>query len=534
MADSFKVKVLKEINRIADNPVYPENERKIADWLGNRIADLEDAETKRALYALMTKDSRIRNLMKYLPEEGSEIRDFVFSEQKPVYTSPDRKKIGEMFASVGGENILDQSSPKFFGVNKDIDRAKVRAVAKANGMTEQELWKAMQEESTKMEREKIASGEREESFGDWLGVKALGIVAPRSVDVVREGKGEEDLTQAMTLDALENALFLGNPVGRGLGSLGARSFGKALQSGARKGAYNVGVDVAESFGTPALMNVTESIAKGEPQDPTDILYQGSANLVGQRALRHLLGRFTKNRGDVKKVERAFTGEPKEAEQQTFKEFAKETEEALKKKERIAGKGGRFSKTTIKPEDVAELKDVKHIVSGNSQLDETATEIAKIVGKEGVSVEKATDKYFNKILKSKNGGEEAYAKKFEDVSKSDGKTYFVRVDDKIIPTNELVDLIGSSSWGKVLSTKFAKPPKAKKKTFTEKYLTSELEGTTRPDYLNWVKMRGAKAFGKDAVSSLPVINLDERERERENRLKAEAEQEAMQKYLYGVE
>lgn len=538
MAETFLTKSLEEINMIADDPTIPKNVRQIAGAFGNKLAELDEEEAKRFVWANMNNAGlAYRTLLNYLPEEGSDIRDFVLGEQKPTYSAPDRKKIGEMFASVGGEEVLDQMSPKFFGVNKDIDRAKIRAVAKANGLTEQELWQSLQDESVKMEREKIASGEREQGWGR-LGTKALGFIAPRSIDVVREGKDEKDLGGAMSLDAIENLLFMTNPVGRGMGALGTRAFGKALQNEAKRRAFNVGGEVAEAFGTPALMSVTESIAEGEPQDPTDILYQGTANIGGGRVLRQKVGRFTKNRGDIKSVQKALQGEGEKAEKQTFKEFEKDLDKAIKERKKITGDvSQREGYVSLSPKQRAKVENVKPIFSGDADLDETATQIAKIVGNKGISLEDATRIYFDKMKKSKSPAYvESVIEKFNDRK---DKMFEIGEGGKIIPNQNLYNLIDKSSWGKVFTEEFAKKPRAKKQSFTKKYLLSELEGTERPDYSNWLKNRIAKTgvgmdIGKTIVGAVPFVDVDEMEKQKEQEQKAEAERKAMQKYLFGLE
>ena len=414
MADSFKKTTLNEINRIADDPTIPKNIRQIADNFGNRIAEVPEEEVKKYLWANISDAGGVyRSLLKYMPEEGSKVREFVLGQMKPTYSAPDAEKIGEMFKESGGKSILDQSSPNFFGYkSSSINRAKVRAVAKANGMTEEELWKAMQEESNKMERESIASGLRDTGLAR-LGVKALGFLFPRTMELVREGKGSKDEIDKPVLDILENTLFLANPVGRGIGALGkwalgkagalgARSLGKALTTERGLKALNVAGEVAGSYGTPALMNVAESIATDTPIDPYETLYQGTSNVALSPLARRALGRVLGKRGNIGKITGALSEKTPEVEKQTFKSFEKELDKAIKERKKIAGNVSQNEAlVSMSPKQRATMANVKPVFSGNEQLDKTATDIAKIVGKKGVSLEKATQIYFDNLSKKKS-------------------------------------------------------------------------------------------------------------------------------------
>jgi hypothetical protein len=543
MADSFKKKVLNEINRIADNPVYPENERIIADWLGNRIADLEDAETKRALYALMTKDSRIRNLMKYLPEEGSEIRDFVLSEQKPVYTSPDRNKIGEMFASVGGEEVLDQMSPKFFGVNKEVDRAKVRAVAKANGMTEQELWKAMQEESTKMEREKIASGERETSLGGMLGTKALGVFMPRGIERVK--RGEDLKPKDVALDIGENVAYTLNPVQAGARVVGTRALGKiapktleVLERGAENGlgGYTKRVigAVGSSATNPLLMEgadvVAYNVGDEESEDferkkfsPYDVAVGTSVNLGMPMVLRGITmrggraGSYTMKRDNV--LEDIGKGN-------TIEEFISDI--TKRRQARKIAKENAYArmretstelhpKSSMTPEEMRVYSSFKP-ASENEKFDNVVFEIAKIKGANpNMTLDEATQAYLNRG----NGMSAQEGKEFFKQN-LDGRYFTITNGGEIHPKDDLIGLIEKSDYAPLIKTKF----------------TTELKRNVPADVLSLASNKMGdvseqRERRKIANSFMPEFLQKEIDLE-EKRKKEDAERRAQERFLLGLE
>lgn len=538
MADSFKKTTLKELNRIADDPTIPQNLRELADNFGNRIAEVPEEDVKKYLWANLTNAGlAYRSLLNYMPEESSKVREFVLGEQKPKYSAPDAEKIGEMFKESGGKSILDQSSPNFFGYNTSIDRAKVRAVAKANGMTEEELWKAMREESAKMERDAIASGLREEGWAR-VGTKALGFLFPRTMELVREGKGSKEDIDKPVLDLLENGLFLVNPVGRGIGSLGTRAFGKALTTEKRLKALNVAGDIAGSYGTPALMNVAESIATDTPLDPYETLYQGTSNVAISPVAKRTLGRLFGKRGNIGTITGAFSEKTPEVEKQTFKSFEKGLDKAIKERKKIAGNVSQNEAfVSMSPKQRATMENVKPVFSGDPQLDETATEIAKIVGKKGVSLEKATQIYFDNLSKKKSP---AYVESIvERMNERKNKVFDVGEGGKIFPNKNLYDLIDESSWGEVFTKEFAKAGRAKKPSFTKKYLLGEMEGVTDPDYINWLKNKASetekgKKIGKSLADVVPFVDVSELEKEKEEERKKEAERLAMQRYIFGME
>ena len=275
MADSYKLKVLREINSVADDPTIADNARQVADILGNEIADMEEEDIKKHLYATLTQPGNARRLiLKYLPEEGSEIRGMVLEGRAPQYDEPDRKKIGEMFKDVGGEKVLDQGAPEFFGANPNVDRAKVRAIAKANGMTEAELWKTLQDESVKMQREKIVEGsdvggwfDSPDAFRSHLAAKVLGITMPRTMGRVKAG--QDVRKRDVALDVGENIAYTVNPAQRAVG-LGVRGLGRvapraaaAIEKGASKGVVNLTpATIGSNVANPALMEAADVVAYG--------------------------------------------------------------------------------------------------------------------------------------------------------------------------------------------------------------------------------------------------------------------------------
>jgi hypothetical protein len=360
------------------------------------------------------------------------------------------------------------------------------------------------------------------------------------MQLVEEGKGLRENASAPVEDVLENVLYVANPIGRGLGAgmkvLGTRAFGKALlEDEAKRKALGIGKNVVNAFGTPALMNVTETIAEGTPADPYNILYGGITNLVGNRMLKNRAGRLMKSRSDIGNVKKAISSEGVNAAQPTFKEFEKGLDKAIKERKKISGNvSQREAMVSLSPKQRMTMEKVKPVFSGDADLDVTATEIAKIVGKRGVSLEKATDIYFTNLAKKKSP---AYVESVvEKMNDRKNKVFEIGEGGKVLPNQNLYNLINESSWGNVFTTEFAKKPRTKKVSPTRKFLLGELEGTTPPDYAHWIQNKfstseSGRNIGKSAANIIPVLDAEEHEKEKERRKKEEEERRYRAGYIF---
>ena len=275
--NKFKVDAIKELYAFArsvDNPDL----KKFALDLADHLAPMDDAQAKKTIYATFTQGNTIsrgilRTIISVLPE-NSQISQMVLGEKKPQYVVPDKKGIGEMFKESGGESVIDVNSPNFYGRNADITRAKVRAIAHANGLTEQELWQSLQEEATKESRRKIARGE---DLGGWFDSPAsftnnlfgasLGLFMPRTRERIERG---EDVTKGdVALDVGENVLYGTNPVTggarigiRALGRFAPRAAEAAERFGEKRFVGGIGT-LGNAAANPVLMETADKIIYDE-------------------------------------------------------------------------------------------------------------------------------------------------------------------------------------------------------------------------------------------------------------------------------
>lgn len=543
MADSYKDKVIDELIALRDSGTLNPEQKKYVSALANHFVDLDDASVKKTLYATFKEPSLqggiFRSTLSILPED-SEISTTLISE-KPKYAPPKAETIAEAFKEEGGSEVLDERSPNYWAMNPNINKAKLRAVAKSQGMTEDELIKALEQETLKETRRQIRYGEdvgegwftSPEAFTSRATARVLGLFAPRTMELVEQGKDLD--TQKIAEDALENTLYLINPTGRLLGAgvkaLGTRAFGKALlESDAKRKALGVGKNIVNAFATPAMVEGMETYAEGKEYDPYNVLYGGTANLVGNRFLKSRAGRLSARKGDINKVTRAITEKTEKESAPTFKEFEKGLEKDLKAREKIVkGAQGKEAELTLSPSQMKTMQKVKPIFTGDKVLDEASTEIAKIVGKSNVSLDEATRRYFSRLNKNN-------PKKFNSIvdannGRKDKLFEFNFEEGVVVPNANLKNYIGESSWGEVFKTEFKKTPRKGKESLTKKILLGELEGTIPPDYQHWAQGRFGKNeyVRKGAKTTLGMIPSVE-EYEEEEKKKKEAEEEG--KYRKG--
>lgn len=546
MAESYKDSVIEELVALRNSGTLNDDQKRAIGALADHFVDLDDAGVKKTLYATFKDPSLqggvFRSTLSVLPD-NSVINETLISE-RPKYSPPKAESIAEAFKDEGGKEVIDERSPNYWAMNPNITKAKLRAVAKSQGMTEEELIKALEQETLKETRRQIRYGEdvgsgwfdSPEAFTSRATARVLGLLAPRTMQLVEEGKDLDP--QKIVEDIGEDALYIVNPAGRLLGAgvkaLGTRAFGRALlENQLKRKALGVGKNAINAFATPAIVEGAESYADGKSFDPYNVLHGGMANLLGNRILKNRMGRMTANKGDVGTIKKAVSEGTETAEKKvapTFKEFKNGLEKDLKAREKIVGEAkGKEAELVLSPSQMQTMQKVKPVFTGDDLLDEASTEIAKIVGKSDVSLEKATIKYFEKLKKKE-------PKKFYKIvdknnARKDKLFEFNLEDNVVIPKYSLKKAIGDSSWGEVLKTKFTKTPRKKKDSFIKKHLLKELEGVYDPDYQHFLqnklgKTENIRDASKATLGILPSVRRHEEE------LKREKEEEEEKKYRKG--
>jgi hypothetical protein len=205
---------------------------------------------------------------------------------------------------------------------------------------------------------------------------------------------------------------------------------------------------------------------------------------------------------------------------------------------------------VKPSEQAILKSAAPIITGSGkEMDKHATEIAKMMAKQDLSLEEATAKYFERIRK-KIGNDDAFQKyiddfKFEiktkpEASKNikivDGKyvvegsapnrefgyNVYVGDDGLVKPTEHLKEMIEKSSWGEVLTKKFEKPKREtpKKKSFIREQLKF---GTIEPK--SYATYKTSDILGEKTAIPFVGATFGKDEKERREKEKERREEEA---------
>ena len=236
----YKLKVLKEILSLSSVPSLTDRQKKFLKNFANDLVKKDESEIRKSIYATFRqgglRGGEIRGLLPILPD-SSELRKTALGK-KPEYKKGGKEKLAEMFADEGGANVIDQRKQEFWINNPNLDDAKIEAVAKANGLTKQELYKRLEEESNKETRRQIAKGEEyggwfdsPKAFGSNLAGAVTGLVFPRSVEKVEAG--EDVKPEDVGLDIGENLMYTLNPASAGAG-LGLRALGKFAPRAAEK------------------------------------------------------------------------------------------------------------------------------------------------------------------------------------------------------------------------------------------------------------------------------------------------------------
>ena len=552
---NYKLKVITEILDLSKVPSLNSRQKKFLKNFANDLVKKDESEIRKSIYATFrqggARGGEIRGLLPILPD-SSELRKTALGK-KPEYKKGGKEKLAEMFADEGGANVIDQRKKEFWINNPNLDDAKIEAVAKANGITKQELYKRIQDETTKETRRQIAKGEEyggwfdsPKAFGSNLAGAITGLVFPRSVEKVEAG--EDVKPEDVGLDIGENLMYTLNPVSAGAG-LGLRALGRFAPRAAEK-VGSVGFKIAKTgvrnlnigtglnaFANPLLFETADAIIYDEgPRakfNTTDVIAGGVTNLVVPTFIRSQLMRAGRiggvkgGRADTKALEKAF-GEGDQAKIPTFGEFTSELEKMLSRKKELAikaeNRGGVGNvEAHLTPAELKEFQSVKPIYEIGTEINEAAEGIAKIIGSEGLPLDEATKKYFAALPKEKRYSIQLANRELGDAAP------FTFVKDEFAPTNNLLYAIKNSSWAPVLEEAAFMTPemqKAAQKSATRQML---LGGA-----VNW----GANKYGDTeqggVVGLFPFYDVKEqRKKDREEQEKAE-ELEAMQGYIFPFE
>jgi hypothetical protein len=555
----YKLKVLKEIISLSDVPSLTERQKKFLKNFANDLVKKDESEIRKSIYATFrqggARGGEIRGLLPVLPE-SSELRKTALGK-KPEYKKGGKEKLVEMFADEGGANVIDQRKEEFWQNNPNLDKAKIEAIAKANGLTTQELYKRLQDETIKETRRQIAEGETTGSPFEKAGALALGLAFPRGIEAVKEGRDatEKDLL----LDTGENLMYTMNPATKA-GQLGLRGIGLLSKTAAEK-AGAIGSKIAEkgvknltigtglnAFANPILFETADAILYDEgPRakfNTTDALAGGLTNLVAPKQFRGRylqagqLGGVKGGRANTKTLEKVF-GETEETATgkapKTFKEFAKDLEQKLDDRSQFEWlaeqKGGVGNiEAYLSPKQLQAYQSVTPIYE-NPTLNKASTEIAKIVGSEGVSIEDATRKYFGGLSKEARDD-------IQNAMRYAKNSPFRFVNGEFAPTSELATAISNSSWAPVLQegsfiTEAAKKAAEKeaKKSATKQILLGDI---ARWGLNKWGDSRQGGLLGAVSPFVSPFYDIEEqRKKEKEDKEKAE-EAEEMQGYIFPFE
>lgn len=190
-----------------------------------------------------------------------------------------------------------------------------------------------------------------------------------------------------------------------------------------------------------------------------------------------------------------------------------------------------------------------ITGSGSEMNAHATEIAKMMAKQDLSLEEATAKYFEKIRK-KIGDDEKFAKYIDDFkyvipnedkkikTKEFGYDVVIGDDGLVHPTKRLEDDIKKSSWGLVFTKKFDKPKRAT--PVRESFISKSGKNLARlglnvgKDVYPYAKYKFADFAGSPAADFVTTgfgkFPNDEEEK-RKRREEEAAEEKARSRYVF---
>lgn len=545
---SYKLKVITEILDLSKVPSLNARQKKFLKNFANDLVKKDESEIRKSIYATFrqggARGGEIRGLLPVLPE-SSELRKTALGK-KPEYKKGGKEKLAEMFADEGGLNVIDQRKEEFWQNNPNLDKAKLAAIAKANGLTTQELYKRLQDETIKETRRQIAEGETTGSPFEKAGALALGLAFPRGIEAVREGR---DITSKdIGLDIGENLMYTINPATKA-GQLGLRGIGLLSKTAAEK-AGAIGSKIAEkgvknftigtglnAFSNPILFETADAIIYDQgPRanfNTTDVIAGGVTNLVVPTFIRSQLMRAGRiggvkgGRTDTKALETAF-GDTEKIKVPTFEEFEAGLGQKMARKKDLTikaeNRGGVGNvEANLTPAELKEYQSINPIYEIGTELNEAAEGIAKIAGREGVPLAEATKKYFATLPKEKRNSIQLANREMGEAAP------FTFVKDEFAPTNNLLTAIKNSDWAPVLEEAAFMTPELKRAA--EKSATRQM---LLGGAVNWASNKYGDIEQGGLLRLFPFYDVEEKRKAEEEERKKEEEKAEMQGYMFPFE
>lgn len=545
---NYKLKVITEILDLSKVPSLNARQKKFLKNFANDLVKKDESEIRKSIYATFrqggARGGEIRGLLPVLPE-SSELRKTALGK-KPEYKKGGKEKLAEMFADEGGANVIDQRKEEFWQKNPNLDKAKLEAIAKANGLTTQELYKRLQDETIKETRRQIAEGETTGSPFERAGALALGLAFPRGIEAVREGR---DVTKKeLLLDTGENLMYTINPATRA-GQLGLRGIGLLSKTAAEK-AGSIGTKIAEkgvknftigtglnAFSNPILFETADAILYDQgPRanfNTTDVIAGGVTNLVVPTFIRSQLMRAGRiggvkgGRTDTKALETAF-GDTEKIKVPTFEEFEAGLGQKMARKKDLTikaeNRGGVGNvEANLTPAELKEYQSINPIYEIGTELNEAAEGIAKIAGRDGVPLAEATKKYFATLPKEKRNSIQLANREMGE------NAPFTFVKDEFAPTNNLLTAIKNSDWAPVLEEAVFMTPELKRAA--EKSATRQM---LLGGAVNWASNKYGDTEQGGLLRLFPFYDVEEKRKQEEEERQKEEEKAEMQGYIFPFE
>lgn len=545
---NYKLKVVTEILDLSKVPSLNARQKKFLKNFANDLVKKDESEIRKSIYATFrqggARGGEIRGLLPVLPE-SSELRKTALGK-KPEYKKGGKEKLAEMFADEGGANVIDQRKEEFWQKNPNLDKAKIEAIAKANGLTTQELYKRLQDETIKETRRQIAEGETTGDLSEKVGAMALGLAFPRGIEAVKEGR---DITSKdIGLDIGENLMYTMNPASAA-GKVGLRALGRFAPAAAEK-AGAIGSKVAgaglknftlgtglNAFSNPILFETADAIIYDQgPRsnfNTTDVIAGGVTNLVVPTFIRSMLMRAGRiggvkgGRTDTKALETAF-GDTEKIKIPTFEEFEAGLGQKMARKKDLTikaeNRGGVGNvEAHLTPAELKEFQDINPIYEVGTELNEAAEGIAKIIGREGLPLDEATKKYFATLPKEKRNSIQLANREMGE------NAPFTFVKDEFTPTNNLLTAIKNSDWAPVLEEAVFMTPELKRAA--EKSATRQM---LLGGAVNLFSNKFGDKKGGELLGLFPFYDVEGKRKEEEEERKKEEEKAEMQGYIFPFE
>lgn len=552
----YKQKVLKEILSLSKTPSLTDRQKKFLKNFALYLEKKDESDIRKSIYATFRqgglRGGEIRGLLPIL-SDSSELRKTALGK-KPEYKKGGKEKLAEMFADEGGANVIDQRKEEYWLNNPNLDNARLEAIAKANGITRNELIKRLQEESIKETRRQIQHGEE---YGGWfdspksfwsnLSAGIGNIVLPRSFEAV--GEGRDVTAKDIGLDIGENLMYTLNPASAA-GKVGLRALGRFAPAAAEK-AGAIGSKIAgaglknftigtglNAFANPIMFETADAILYDQgPRanfNATDVIAGGVTNLVVPTFIRSQLmragriGGVKSGRTDTKFLETAF-GDNEKLKVPTFEEFEAGLGQKMARKKDLTikaeNRGGVGNvEAHLTPAELKEFQNINPIYEVGTELNEAAEEIAKIIGREGIPLDEATKKYFATLPKWKRNSIQLANREMGEAAP------FTFVKDEFAPTNNLLTAIKNSDWAPVLEegAVFMTPElkRAAERSATRQML---LGGA-----VNWASNKYGDTEQGGLLRLFPFYDVEEKRKQEEEERQKKEEREEMQGYVFPYE